>query len=184
MVDEILAADKAGRLSSPVVSYDETTQLPFFMACIKETFRRDAPAQTILPRLVSDPGYHLPDGSYVPKGVQMGASPFIIHRNTEVFGENPDEFRPSRWLPGEGGPEVTEASIKRMERLGMWWGYGDRECAGKYYAQMEMQKLLVEMFRRFDIKTPALTGPRFTHKRWAVGMFWGQRLLFSRRKLE
>ena len=182
VVAEIEAADKNKMLSTPVVTLEETTQLPYFMACVRETLRRDAPAQTILPRLVSSSGYRLPNGMFVPEGAQMGASPYIIHRDEAIFGPEPDKFRPERWIPSEGGPDVTTASIKRMERFGMWWGYGDRECAGKYYAEMEMQKLLVELFRRFDIQTACKPGgPRFKHKRWAVGMFWGQKLLFRRR---
>jgi len=73
----------------------------------------------------------------------MGASPYIIHRDEAVFGPEPDKFLPERWIPGEGGVDVTTTSIKRMERYGMWWGYGDRECAGKYYAEMEMQNYLL-----------------------------------------
>lgn len=179
VVAEIDAADEAGLLSKPVATYDETTKLPYFTACIKETLRRDSPAQTILPRLVSEGGYHVKHGRYVPAGVQMGASPFIIHRDASVFGPEPDIFRPLRWLPDAGNVWATEANVKRMERLGMWWGYGDRECAGKNYAQMEMQKLCVELLRRFDISIAA--GPPFVHARWAVGMFWNQMLHFNLR---
>lgn len=184
VVAEIQAADRAGQLSKPVVMYDETARLPFFTACIKETLRRDAPAQTILPRLVSEPGYELFGGSvYVPPGTQMGASPFIIHRDEAVFGAEPDVWKPERWIQEESGmdPRAHETYIKRMEKYGMWWGYGDRECAGKYYAQMEMQKLCVELLRRFDIKV-ASPDKRFTHARWAVGMFWNQQLILSERK--
>ncbi|CAG8977287.1 hypothetical protein HYALB_00012979 [Hymenoscyphus albidus] len=182
VVAEIETADRAGKLSSPCVTYEETLELPFFMACIKETLRRDSPAQTILPRIVSSPGYDLPNGMYIPPGAHMGASPFIIHRSAEIFGANPDCFVPSRWIIGEGR-DVTEASIKRMEKYGMWWGYGDRECAGKYYAVMEFQKLVVEMLRRFDIKSAVAEGEdRFLHKRWAVGMFWGQMLSLKQKE--
>ena len=76
----------------------------------------------------------------------MGASPYIIHRDEAVFGPEPGKFLPERWIPGEGGVDVTTTSIKRMERYGMWWGYGDRECAGKYYAEMEMQNYLLNCF--------------------------------------
>ncbi|KAI2610041.1 cytochrome P450 monooxygenase [Hypoxylon fragiforme] len=185
VVAEILAADRAGRLSSPVATYDETTRLPFFTACIKETLRRDAPAQTILPRVVSAPGYALLRGTvHVPPGAQMGASPYIVHRDAAVFGADPDAWRPQRWVPGESGMMDAgehDAYVRRMEKYGMWWGYGDRECTGKYYAQMEMQKLCVEIFRRFEVKRP-VGGEGFTHKRWAVGMFWGQRLVFKARE--
>ncbi|KAI1398503.1 cytochrome P450 monooxygenase [Hypoxylon fuscum] len=185
IVSEIQAAELSGQLSQPVVTYDETINLPFFMACIKETLRRDAPAQTILPRLVSRPGYKFFDADiYVPPGTQMGASPYIIHRDEAIFGAKPDVWNPERWIQKESGmdPKAHETYIKRMEKYGMWWGYGDRECIGKYYAQMEMQKLCVELLRRFDIKSPK-TKSRFTHARWAVGMFWNQELVFSRRGL-
>lgn len=190
VVSEIQAADAAGLLSHPVVSYEETTQhLPFFMACIKETLRRDAPAQTILPRIVSQPGYELADGKggtiFVPPGTQMGASPYIIHRDESVFGSDPDVWRPERWIQAESGMGAKEHEqyVRRMEKFGMWWGYGARECAGKYYAYMEMQKLVVEMLRRFDVESAVSdSGERFTHARWAVGMFWGQMLRFRERK--
>jgi cytochrome P450 len=184
IVAEIQEADRAGKLSPGVVMYDETTQLPFFMACIKETLRRDAPAQTILPRLVSQPGYDLYGGEvHVPAGTQMGASPYIIHRDEAVFGAESEKWKPERWIQQESGmgPKDHEEYVRRMEKYGMWWGYGDRECAGKYYAQMEMQKLCVELLRRFDIESPK-TGRRFSHERWAVGMFWNQQLLFKARK--
>lgn len=188
LVAELIEADHAGRLSRPVVRYDETTELPFFMACIRETLRHDPPAQTILPRLVSEGGYRLPTDQgdvHVPANVQMGASPYIIHRNEAIFGADADKFRPERWLFGECGrcdsPLHHEAHVRIMEKYGMWWGYGDRECAGKYYAQMEMQKLCVELFRRFDVRNSTSHRP-FKHARWAVGMFWNQMLVFDERK--
>src|SRR6266516_4563714 len=76
---EIDSADARGALSFPIVKYDETTALPYFMACINETLRRDAPAQTILPRFVSKGGIKVYD-AWIPDGIQIGASPYIIHR--------------------------------------------------------------------------------------------------------
>lgn len=155
-----------------MVKYDESLALPYFMACVHETLRRDAPAQTILPRIISGRGLKLPDGEFIPPGTEMGASPYIIHRNESVFGKYPEEFEPDRWL---NNPEQTE----RMERYSMAWGYGDRVCAGKSYAQMEMQKLCLELFRRFEIRSKGRE--RYIHKKWAVGMFWMQGLVFKRR---
>ena len=177
LLPEIDSADTAGKLSKPVVTYDETTRLKYFMACISETLRRDAPAQTILPRIVSKGGYEI-YGRYIPEGTRMGASPYIIHRDSNIFGPEPDEFKPERWLEGDG----VEQFVAQMEKYGMWWGYGDRECAGKYYAQMEMQKLCLELVRRFKFESPVDGGERFVHKRWAVGMFWNYRLVFRDRK--
>ena len=112
---EIDSADRTSALSSPVVKYNETTKLPYFMACINETLRHDAPAQTILPRIVSEGGYFL-HGHYIPAGTEIGASPFIIHRDSKTFGPEPELFRPERWLE-------DQLLVHRMEKYGMWWGY-------------------------------------------------------------
>ncbi|KAL9108287.1 MAG: hypothetical protein Q9227_006884 [Pyrenula ochraceoflavens] len=182
LVQEITAAAKESRLSSPVVTYEETCQLPYFIACLKETLRRDAPAQTILPRVVSEPGYTLYDGTvFIPPGTHMGASPLIIGRDPTIFGLEPDKWKPERWLSGKenSGLEGTEHEVyvKHMEKFGHWWGYGDRECAGKFYAYMEVQKVLVEILRRFEVRRVG----EFRHEKWALGMYWDQGIVLEER---
>ncbi|MCJ1432411.1 hypothetical protein MMC27_001767 [Xylographa pallens] len=170
LLHEITTADNNGLLSHPTVTYEETTRLPYFMACVSETLRVDSPAQTILPRTVARGGVEIL-GEHIPAGTQVGASPYIIHRNASNFGDDPGAFRPDRWLS-------SKEENARMEKHGMWWGYGDRECAGKNYAQMEMQKLCLQLFRDFDMR-PASPRKRYSHKRWAVGMFWDQWVTFQ-----
>lgn len=181
---EIDLAQARGELSNPVATYDETTLLPYFMACIMETLRRDAPAQTILPRVISKGGLWYND-VFIPEGSEMGASPYIIHRDIHIFGDEPFAFRPERWLE-------SAAISALMEKYGMWWGYGGRECVGKNYAVIEMQKLCLELCRRFNMRSAGALhgdkgegslekGDRYRHDRWAVGMFWGQGIVFSER---
>ncbi|TVY93744.1 Cytochrome P450 monooxygenase [Lachnellula willkommii] len=57
---------------------------------------------------------------YVQKGTSVQFNYFALHRRTEVYGEDPDTFRPSRWdnlkvgtwdfLPFSGGPRVCPAN--------------------------------------------------------------------------
>ncbi|KAL8703658.1 MAG: hypothetical protein Q9201_003170 [Fulgogasparrea decipioides] len=170
---EIAQAEKSAVLSSPVATYDETCRLPYFMACVSETLRHDAPAQTILPRYVSKPGIQA-HGFWIPAATEMAASPYIIHRDKGIFGEDADAFRPERWMVDKGRNE-------RMEKYGMWFGYGDRECPGKTFAHLEFQKLLVEVFRRFDVEAAVIPGRDLRHERWAVAMFWNHWLQFRER---
>lgn len=170
---EISHAEKSGALSSPVVTYDETCRLPYFMACVYETLRHDAPAQTILPRYVSEPGIRA-HGFWIPAATEMAASPYIIHRDKQIFGRDADEFKPERWT-------MNEKSNERMMKYGMWFGYGDRECPGKTFAHLEFQKLLVEIFRRFDVESATMRGKKLRHERWAVAMFWNHWLQFRER---
>lgn len=173
LIAEIDSAEEHGLLSSPIAKYDETLALPYFMACINETLRHDAPAQTILPRYVS-PGGLEAYGTIIPEGSEIGASPYIIHRDKGIFGADAHIFRPERWLE-------DDKRNQQMEKYGMWWGYGDRNCAGKNFAQLEMQKLCLQLIREFEI-TSASPQNRFTHKKWAVGMYWNQWLNFKERK--
>ena len=172
-MSEITNFERRGVPPRPVVvTYAETATLPYFMACIKECLRFESPAQTILPRYVSAGGLEY-NGVIIPAGTEMAASPYIIHRNRTIFGEDADTFRPERWL------ESQERNAL-MERYGMWWGYGTRQCTGQYLAQMQMQKLCLELLRRFEVKAK-YPEKRFLHKRWAVGMFWEQEMIFKKR---
>ena len=170
---EIDHADAKGLLSSPIVKFDETSKLPYFMTCIYETLRHNTPAQTILPRYVSKGGIYV-DDKHIPEGTEIAATPYIIHRNRKIFGANADIWRPERWLedPWRTG---------QMHRYGIWFGYGDRECPGKNFAHLEFQKLLVQLFREFDVRS-ATPDRLLELKRWAVAVFWDHWLHFEMRK--
>lgn len=49
------------------------------------------------------------NGYDIPEGTVVSVAHYATHRDTEVFGEDADLFRPERWL--EAGP----SSLKRME---------------------------------------------------------------------
>ncbi|KAK6082940.1 cytochrome p450 [Seiridium cupressi] len=86
-----------------------------FLACIKKTLRRDVPAHPILLRIFSEPGCEPPDGRggkvYAPPGIQMGASPYITHRDEAMFGAAPDVRRPECWIQAESGTSPREHEL-------------------------------------------------------------------------
>ncbi|KAL2022953.1 hypothetical protein VTK56DRAFT_4168 [Thermocarpiscus australiensis] len=64
-----------------------------------------------------------------------------------VFGPDGDLFRPERWL------EAGEAGAGEMRRVAeLVFGYGRSGCARKMIALLEMNKVLVELLRRFDFQ--------------------------------
>ncbi|KAB5576338.1 cytochrome P450 [Coniochaeta sp. 2T2.1] len=67
-------------------------------------------------------------------------------KDTHVFGADAEVFSPERWLDAD--PERLEA----MEDVqGLVFASGTRrECLGKRLAQLELEKALFELFRRFD----------------------------------
>lgn len=54
----------------------------------------------------------LPDGSLVLAGPFLGMSPYIAGRNKGIFGEDPNEFKPERWL--QMREEMDEQYKKRI----------------------------------------------------------------------
>lgn len=182
---EIQDFEAQGKLANPVVTFEQTQILPYFMACIQETLRYNPSTPVILPRLVSKGGIEI-NGKYVPEGTEMGANPYVIHRDKAIFGEDAFEFNPDRWLG-------DEARVKEMNKYIMSWGYGARQCLGKNVAQLITQKVCLEvgcsphliaelltsqMFRRFDFKCVTPEKP-WREANLALMIYWDQWLSVS-----
>ncbi|EAW13417.1 cytochrome P450 [Aspergillus clavatus NRRL 1] len=76
---------------------------------------------------------------YVPKGTVVTYSVYAMHRRTDLYGQDADQFRPERWeengrrgweyLPFNGGPRI---------------------CLGQQYALTEASYTVVKLLQRFD----------------------------------
>ena len=133
---EIMACEQENRLSTPVVQFAEINNMTFFLACAKETLRLNPSTPIMLPRYVSKGGMIL-NGIFVPENTEIGANPYVIHRDKEIFGADAANFRPERWLE-------NTARSQLMDKYTLAWGYGTRKCLGKNIAQLETHKLLVQ----------------------------------------
>ena len=84
LMAEIDEFERQGKLSSPMVTFDETADMPFFSACVKETLRLFPPAPIILPRYVGKGGLSLGNAleTWLPEGTEIAANPWITNRDT------------------------------------------------------------------------------------------------------
>ncbi|KAI5456974.1 cytochrome P450 [Mariannaea sp. PMI_226] len=125
----------------------------YLNAIIKETLRLYAPLPSTEPRSVNADS--VIDGYTIPANTVVGISPYILHRNPEVF-KDPLTFDPDRWL----GPDAAE--------LNRWfWGFssGGRMCIGSNLAMAEMTTLTATLYREyttsiapgFEDVTPGIT---------------------------
>lgn len=90
----------------------------YLQAVIKETLRLYAPLPSTEPRSTGEDTTI--DGYVIPKDTVVGMSPWIMHRNEDVF-KDPLVFDPERWL-GEKASELNR----------WFWGFssGGRMCIG------------------------------------------------------
>jgi cytochrome P450 len=84
---------------------------------------------------------------FVPKGTLVCYNTYAMHRRTDFYGPDVEEFRPERWEDGKLQPR---------------WGYlpfngGPRICIGQRYALTEVSYVLIRMvqeFRRLESRDP------------------------------
>lgn len=149
--DKLVSELDAAGLSFPP-KYEETRELPYLNAVIKEGIRMHPVISGILERIVPAGGLTLPDGRVIAPGTKVGLSAWVTSRNADIYGAEPDRFNPDRWLQGAGeSEEKFEARIKRMRDADMSFGGGNRICVGRNMANVEIHKLISTLFTRYDV---------------------------------
>ncbi|KAF2088620.1 cytochrome P450 [Saccharata proteae CBS 121410] len=151
---EIDTAIAEARISSPITNA-EGKMLPYLQAVIKESLRLHPPFTGLLLKEVPKQGDVL-NGVFVPGGTRIAHSTWSMGRNS-IFGPDADVFRPERWI------EASEKQQDDMWRVAeLVFGYGRWGCLGKSVALMELNKVFVELLRRFDFALIDATDPMKT----------------------
>ncbi|WQF85885.1 Putative cytochrome P450 [Colletotrichum destructivum] len=138
--------DAAG-LSRPVVSEAEAREMPYLQAVIKEGLRIFPPVVGQMSKEVSNGGAgDTFKGVHLPEGTRIGYCAWGIFRRPDVWGADSHFFRPERWL------EADAEKLRVMEStLELVFGHGRWHCLGRNVALMELNKVFVELLRRFDL---------------------------------
>jgi cytochrome P450 len=84
-------------VSLPFPKWSEVCKLPYLDACVNEGLRLHPPFALPFERVVPPGGITVSD-IYLPAGTVVGGNPYVINRNTAIFGEEVEEWRPERWL--------------------------------------------------------------------------------------
>lgn len=116
----------------------EAKQLRYLQACVLEGLRKFPPLSQLRERMVPPEGdvisgYHIPGGTFIGLnawGTQLD----------EVFGDDPEVFRPERWLTSD------EDQLRAMHQThGLIFGHGSTKCLGMPIAMMELNKMIFEV---------------------------------------
>ncbi|KAK3368375.1 pisatin demethylase [Podospora didyma] len=158
-----IATHCTARSPSDVISDAEACEMPYLQAIIKEALRLHHPTSgALVPRVVGSKGDTY-KGMYFPPGTRIGACFVGFMRRKDIWGEDTDQFRPERWL------EATPEQLREMEgAVDLGFGSGRWSCLGRGMAQMELNKAVAELFRRFDF---AILNPEKPWKSFNAGMF-------------
>ncbi|TGJ81716.1 hypothetical protein E0Z10_g7051 [Xylaria hypoxylon] len=158
---EIDDALSAGKLSSPVAD-SESKGMPYLQAVIKEGLRFYPPVLGLGSKQVPKGGDVIND-HYVPEGAQIGMNFFGLMRSKEIWGPDADLFRPERWIEADPG------RARRMNMVvDLDFGFGKYQCLGKPIAMMELNKIFVELLRRYEF---TIVNPQNPIKAWSA-IFW------------
>ncbi|KAH6843234.1 cytochrome P450 [Chaetomium sp. MPI-CAGE-AT-0009] len=149
---EIDTAVAEGRISSPVTN-EEAKKLEYLQAVIYEGMRMQIPFSGLVMKEVPPEGDTI-DGIFVPGGTRIGHNTLGIMRRRDIFGDDADLFRPERWL--NISPEKRQEMAQTTELV---FGYGRWGCSGKPVAFLELNKVYVELLRRFDFEILHPTRP-------------------------
>ncbi|KAJ7729151.1 cytochrome P450, partial [Mycena metata] len=82
----------------------------------------------------------------IPKNQILVTSIAGYNRNTDVFGEDAQQFNPERWLDGTVKPAANVGMYANL----MTFGSGHRGCIGWRFAIYEYQAFLTELVKNFE----------------------------------
>ncbi|KAK1534673.1 cytochrome P450 [Colletotrichum costaricense] len=159
-----------GRISSPIRD-SEARQLPYLQAVIREGIRMYPPSTGLNYKQVAKGGTEL-HGQFLPEGTQMGINIQKLMRSKDTFGCDADVFRPERWL--EAAAEDEDCFRDMCGVVDLAFGHGRFQCLGKTIAAMELNKIFIELFRRFDfaVVTPQEPLKLYDAAFWVTTNFW------------
>ncbi len=115
---------------------DPSDRLPVTRAVFEEAMRLYPPAANLVREAISEDWLA---GWRVPSGTVVSVSPYVVHRHKTLWS-HPDDFDPSRFLPG------MREKIDRYAYIP--FGAGPRVCIGQAFAIQEGLIVLAHLLKR------------------------------------
>ncbi|KAF7015045.1 hypothetical protein CFC21_028960 [Triticum aestivum] len=141
---KIMREIRASAQGTANFSLDELRQMHYLHATITESMRLYPPVAADVHSCKEDDV--LPDGTFIGKGWLMTYCAFAMARLESIWGEDCEEFRPERWLDGEG--VFRPASPFKYPVFHAW----PRMCLGKEMAYIQMKYIVACVLERFSLR--------------------------------
>lgn len=136
-------------LGDAPLGFDTLQKLSYTSRVFEETLRLYPPVWTLSRQAIEDDEI---GAVRVPKGTVVMVSPYVVHRNPELW-ENPNVFDPDRFLPGRAAGRPRLAYFP--------FGGGPRVCLGNRFAMMEAPLVIAAVTQRFHLSqvAPCIIAP-------------------------
>jgi cytochrome P450 len=146
MMDKLMAElnDASFDRQGGIISWKAARELPYLTAVVQESLRLFPAVGVPLERVVPAGGLEV-CGHFIPAGTVVGVSAWPLHRKESMFGPQPDEFRPERWI------DASEDEKTLMNNALFSFGMGSRTCIGKNISLLEIYKLVPTILRKFEV---------------------------------
>jgi len=133
-IDAVVGLDRLPQAS-------DRSRLPYVGALLKEVLRWQVPAPMSLPRATGEDDVY--NGYFIPKGSVIFPNVWLMCRDPSFY-RDPFEFKPERFLPGEGRePEPDPRHLV--------FGFGRRVCPGKEFADATLFAVFSMILAAFNI---------------------------------
>lgn len=126
------------------LTFDDLKNLNYLHAALSESMRLFPPVPINSRLTVNDDT--LPDGTYVGKGWFADYSTYAMGRMERLWGSDCREFKPERWLDGNGVYQPFD-----QFKYPVFHG-GFRMCLGKEMAYMQMKSVVVAIMYEFEVE--------------------------------
>ncbi|GJJ11050.1 hypothetical protein Clacol_005281 [Clathrus columnatus] len=123
--------------SGALPSFEDFGRLKYTRAIFQELLRWNAVTPTGLPHVLKVDD--VVNGYFIPKGTIVFGNTWSLLRSKSVYGPDADRFNPERFL-NEGMPSPDFA-----------FGYGRRECPGRYFAENAVFIAMINILHVFNI---------------------------------
>ncbi|KAI8307481.1 Transcriptional activator protein acu-15 [Colletotrichum sp. SAR11_240] len=124
-------------VNNPLCDANDDQSIPYIRALVRESLRYFTVLRLSLPRATNKDFVF--EGKVIPKGTVVFLNSWACNMDTEVW-DDPEVFRPERWLENPEAPMFT-------------YGMGYRMCAGTLLANRELYLTFMRMLASFKIST-------------------------------